>query len=217
MAYDALVFDNDGVLTTPTRRSALERAIRDAFDAVGVSSVPRDHLETLVRPDVPSLRSVAAEHGVDATRLWAARERAAIDVQLSEMRAGRKRLYDDVADLRELSIPRAIVSNNQHETIENVVTQFDLDGFVPWIGREPTLVGIRRKKPTPYYLERALSTLDATNPLYVGDSEVDVLTADACGVDSAFVRRPHRVEYELTVEPSYEIESLTELARLVEG
>ncbi|MFC4245508.1 HAD family hydrolase [Natribaculum luteum] len=215
MQYDAVVFDNDGVLTTPTSREALIRAMHDAYEAVGVDSPTDEHVETLIRPDVPSLRELAARYGVTADELWTARERAAIEVQAEEIRAGRKTLYDDVDALEFLEPPRAIVSNNQHETIETIVDHFGLDGFDPWYGREPTVRGIERKKPTPYYLERAISEMDATNPLYVGDSWVDVAAADACGVDSAFVWRSHRENYELDVEPTHEIDSLEGLVDLL--
>ena len=215
MSYDAVVFDNDGVLTTPTRREALERAMCEAFEAVGVADPSEDHLETLIRPDVPALREIADVHGLTADRLWRARERAAIEVQTEEIRAGRKVLYDDVDALTALEPPRAIVSNNQHETIAEIVGHFGLDDFDPWYGREPTVQGIERKKPTPYYLERAISDLGARNPLYVGDSRVDVVAADACGIDSAFVRRPHREAYELDVDPTHEIDSLESLLDLV--
>lgn len=215
MQYDALVFDNDGVLTTPTDRAVLERAARTAFARVGVSAPPAAHVDALHHPTVDGLRSVADHHGVDAHRLWEARERAAIDAQLAEIRAGRKRLYDDVADLDGLAVPRAIVSNNQHETIGNIVDHFGLTDFDPWIGREPTVDGVRRRKPRPYYLERALDALDARSPLYVGDSRVDVAAADACGIDSAFLRRDHRVGYKLDATPTHELSTLADLSGLV--
>ena len=215
MAYDALVFDNDGVLTTPTTHEVLVGAIADAFDAVGVSDPPRSHVETLIAPTVDELRSIALAHDVEISRLWEARERAAIEAQYRSVREGTKRLYDDVDAVRSLSIPRAIVSNNQHETIANIVEFFDLDDFDPWIGREPTIDGIRRKKPRPYYLERALDALDVRSPLFVGDSRADVAAASAADVDVAFLRRPHRTDYELDVQPTYQIDSLDALAELV--
>lgn len=215
MQYDALVFDNDGVLTTPTERPVLERAMETAFRAVGVAEPPAEHVETLIGPTVEGLQSVASAHDVEPERLWNARERAAIDAQLEEIRAGRKRLYEDVTTLRELSVPRAIVSNNQHETIGNIVEHYELDGFDPWIGREPTLEGIRRKKPRPYYLEKAVEALDATNPLFVGDSHADVAAARAAGIDAAFLRRDHRDGYELDTAPAHELPSLDALADLV--
>ena len=215
MAYDALVFDNDGVLTTPTTRDVLVGAISDAFDAVGVTDPPRSHVETLIAPTVEELRSIASVHDVEKHRLWEAREEAAIDAQYRSVREGTKRLYDDVDAVRSLSVHRAIVSNNQHETIANIVEYFDLADFDPWIGREPTIEGIRRKKPRPYYLELALDALDADSPLYVGDSQVDVEAASAAAVDVAFLRRPHRDGYELDVNPTYEIDSLEALTDIV--
>ncbi|WP_254863325.1 HAD family hydrolase [Halovivax gelatinilyticus] len=215
-AYDALVFDNDGVLTTPTERPVLERAMETAFEEVGVADPPRSHVETLIGPTIDSLRSIAADHDVEPATLWEARERAAIDAQLDAIRSGQKRLYDDVAALDSIDVPRAIVSNNQHETIGNIVDHFELHRFDPWIGREPTLDGIRRKKPRPYYVEQAVTTMGADNPLYVGDSRVDVAAADAVGIDAAFIRRDHRIDYELDAVPAHEITSLEALSDLVE-
>ncbi|AGB16521.1 haloacid dehalogenase superfamily enzyme, subfamily IA [Halovivax ruber XH-70] len=215
MRYDALVFDNDGVLTTPTELTVLERAMATAFERVGVAEPPAAHVETLIGPTVDGLQSVARTHQVDPHDLWAAREEAAIDAQLEAIRAGEKRLYDDVSTITDLSVPRAIVSNNQHETIGNIVEHFELDGFDPWIGREPTLEGIRRKKPRPYYIEQAVEALDASNPLYVGDSHKDITAAHAAGIDAAFVRRPHREGYQLETDPTHELSSLDRLASLV--
>ncbi|QLG48280.1 HAD family hydrolase [Natrinema halophilum] len=214
-AYDAVVFDNDGVLTTPTDRDVLVEAMHEAFETVGVTEPPADHVDILLSPDVPSLRGVAAEHAIGPHELWTAREEAAIAAQLAELRSGRKRGYDDIATLESLSVPTGIVSNNQHETIGNILDHCNLEGFDVWYGREPTIEGIERKKPTPYYLEQALADLGVTNPLYVGDSRVDIAAADAAGIDAAFIRRDHRAGYELPTEPAHEIETLSTLTGLV--
>ncbi len=213
--YDAVIFDNDGVLTTPTDRPVLVDAMHDAFETIGVADPPADHVETLLGPSVDSLHRVADGHGVDPDRLWRARETAAIEAQLAELRAGRKAPYDDVTALESLSVPTGIVSNNQHETIGNVIQHCKLEPFDVWYGREPTLEGIERKKPTPYYLEQALADLEPENPLYVGDSGVDIAAADAAGIDAAFVRRDHRSGYEPSTEPAHEIESLAALPDLI--
>lgn len=214
MAYDAFLFDNDGVLTRPTDRAVLVEAIRAAFAEVGVTEPTNDEVETLLGPDVPSLRAVAADRDLEPETLWAARERAAIEAQLEELRAGRKRAYEDVTALERLEEPTAIVSNNQHETIGNILEHCSLVPFDVWYGREPTIQGVERKKPEPYYLERAIDDLGVENPIYVGDSRVDVAAADALGIDAAFVRREHRRGYDLPTEPTYEIDSLAELREL---
>ncbi len=70
------------------------------------------------------------------------------------------------------------------------------------------------KKPNPYCLERALTDLDAESAPYSGDSESDVVAAHRAGVDSVFVRRPHCRDVDLSVAPTYEVESLHEVAAI---
>lgn len=214
-AYEAVVFDNDGVLTTPTDRDVLADAMTDAFASVGVDDPPDDHVRTLMGPSVDSLRTVADAHGVSPHELWTAREHAAIEAQFEEIRAGRKRRYDDVDALADLESATGIVSNNQHETIGNVVEHCELSWVDVWYGREPTLQGIDRKKPTPYYLELALEELGVDDALFVGDSWVDVAAADAARIDAAFLRRDHVASVDLERKPTYEIESLEAIPELV--
>ncbi|OVE84461.1 HAD family hydrolase [Natronolimnobius baerhuensis] len=212
--YDAVIFDNDGVLTTPTEYDVLVQAMQTALENVSEREPTDEHLEELISPSVASLRQVAETHAVEPETLWHAREQAAIAAQRAEITAGRKRLYDDVAALERLAVPQAIVSNNQHETIRNILEHLALDGFEVWYGREPTIQGIQRKKPNAYYLESAIDELGVSNPLYVGDSRVDVTAAEKAGIDAAFIRREHRHEYELPTTPAHEIHSLEGLVDL---
>ncbi|MDY7081908.1 MAG: HAD-IA family hydrolase, partial [Halobacteria archaeon] len=88
--------------------------------------------------------------------------------------------------------------------------------FDTFYGREPTLDGLQRMKPEPYYIEKALEDLGTRNAVYVGDRESDVLAANAAGIDSVFVHRPHTDGYpDVTSAPTYEIESLHELDRVL--
>ena len=220
MRYDALIFDNDGVLTTLTDRSILREAIVSAFAEFDVTDPPAEHCEALLNVTVADLRSACLPYALDEEAFWYTRDAKAAAAQCAEIEAGRKTLYDDVEALRSLAddVKLGVVSNNQHETIEYILDFFELDTlFETYYGREPTVDGIRRKKPRPYYLERALGDLDtdAEDALYVGDSSMDVLAAERAGIDSAFVRRPHRSAYELDAEPTYELESLHELDPLV--
>ena len=48
--------------------------------------------------------------------------------------------------------------------------------------------------------------------LYVDESGSDVPAAHRAGLDSAFVRRPHVRDAELPAEPTYEVETLHEVA-----
>ena len=79
-----------------------------------------------------------------------------------------------------------------------------------------TVESLERKKPNTHYIERALSDLSAESVLYVGDSGSDVLAAHRASPDSAFVRRPHAREVDLPVAPTHGVETLHEVAALLE-
>ncbi len=234
MGYDAVVFDNDGVLTHLTDWDLIRGAIRDTFAEFDVTP-DEDHVEDALRGEPDRLRWLADHHGFDPDQFWARREAHAAAAQRAAMESGEKPLYDDCSVLASLrarhDIQLGVVSNNQHQTVEHVLEVYGIeDLFETAYGREPTFAGARRKKPNPHYLNRALADLDADSALYVGDSDSDIRAAhnadsrqhDAdrrhshgATVDSAFLRRPHRHEYELDVAPTHEITSLRDLQALL--
>lgn len=217
VAYDAVLFDNDGVLTHPTDGATLRAATEAAFAAVGIDEPAETHIES-VSGSADAAEAACETYDIDPDRFWQHHERERIAAQREALLDGTKPLYDDVAAIRELRLPCGIVSNNQHGTIEHIVDIFDLETvFDTYYGRAPSLAGFRRRKPDPYYLEQALSDLGTRNALYVGDSRVDIAAADRAGIDSAFIRRSHRAEYELTQDPTYRIETLEGLHAIVAG
>ncbi|PSP82124.1 hypothetical protein BRC83_10465 [Halobacteriales archaeon QS_1_68_17] len=208
-SYDAVIFDNDGVLTQLTAGELVEEAVRETLAAVGVDSPRERDVEALYGHDPAAVREVCEAYDLDPESVWRLRERKASRAQQAAMRAGDKPLYEDVTAVRSLDAGKGLVSNNQHETVEFVLSHFGLaDQFQCCYGREPTLDGVGRMKPEPYYLQRAIEDLGCERALYVGDSECDVRVARRSGIDSAFLRRSHRRDYDLAVDPTYEVESL---------
>lgn len=218
MRYDAVLLDNDGVLTELTDLDVLEAAIRAAFREHGVPDPSAEAVHSLVGVTPDSLDAVCADHGIDdPASFWATRDRLAADAQRDLVTNGGKALYEDVAAVRDLDVPRGIVSNNQHETVRRIVEYYGLDWAETWYGRQPTLRDVARKKPAPHYVERAIADLDADRPLLVGDSNADLGAADAAGIDAAFLRRDHRESYALEHEPAYELAGLDDLPAVVAG
>jgi HAD superfamily hydrolase (TIGR01549 family) len=217
MTYDAVILDNDGVLTALTDWTVMERAVQDAFRDVGVVDPDPQDVENLVFGVTPEiLETVAGRYGLSPRTLWYRRDLRSSLVQEREIRAGRKPLYPDVEALSRIDRPLGIVSSNQSRTVETILDQYDLHGrFESVYGREMHPDSLARKKPDPHYLDLAIADLGATNPLFVGDSESDVQAAAAAGVDSVFLRRDHRAETDLAVPPTYEIESLADLPGIV--
>jgi phosphoglycolate phosphatase-like HAD superfamily hydrolase len=221
VSYEAVVFDNDGVLTRPTPSGVLREGVRAAFRSLDVD--PDDEaVEAGAYGDEATVRDACDRYGLDPETFWRRRELHVARAQRDAILAGEKPLYDDVGILGRLvdaDVRTGIVSNNQHETVEQIADLFDLHGrFETVYGREPSFDGFRRRKPDPHYIRRALDDLGvdpaATPVLYVGDSTVDVRAAARVGADAAFVRRPHREGYEVGADPTYEVEGLDEVVAL---
>lgn len=201
--YDAVVFDNDGVIVEPSDRDVLVEATVDAFAAFDVA-VDADRVKRSVAEDAVPW-DLLREHPLDPEAFWHQRELTASLAQQAHTRAGGKPVYDGVSALDDLDVPLGLVSNNQHATVEFLLAYHDIDRFETAYGRQPTLAGAARRKPAPDYIEQALSDLDAREALYVGDSETDVVAAKRAGIDSAFLRRPHVADVSLSVEPTVEV------------
>lgn len=210
--YDTVVFDNDGVLVEPTDTDVIVDAVVESFAAFDVNIDRPTAKRTVDEGTIPV--DIARDHGVDPEAFWHYRELSASLAQQTHVRNGGKPVYEDVAALSRLDVPLGVVSNNQHATIEFLVAHHDLPPFETAYGRQPTLAGAARRKPEPDYLEQALTDLGAERALYVGDSETDIVAADRAGIDSAFLRRDHVADADLSVEPTLEI---TDFYELVEG
>lgn len=224
MDYDAVVFDNDGVLTTLTDRELLRTAIRETFATHGVTTPTETDVDAMMSVAVDDVEQVCERHGIDTQSFWQRREELVIERQIEALQSGEKTLYDDATAVDSLDARMGIVSNNQQQTIDHIVEQFGLEWADVAYGREPTLEGVKRKKPTPYYLEQALSDLGLSvetegdgapvvtdEVLYVGDSPKDIVAARRAGIEAAFIRRSHREGVELPHEPTHEVNSVGSL------
>ncbi|WP_410766607.1 HAD family hydrolase [Haloferax sp. DFSO60] len=214
--YDSVIFDHDGVLTTLVELSVLREATWETFETLGVSNPDPDHVERLVIHVVPEdVRAVADTYDLDPETLFRTRDELASAAQCEAIDAGHKTPYDDFDSVRRIDAPMGIVSNNQQATIDHVVETMDVTDLFPTAyGREPSMTSLQRKKPDPYYIERAMDDLGVDSPLYVGDSDSDIVAAHAAGVDSAFIRRGHRRDHTPSPDPTHEIAGLDDLLTL---
>jgi len=213
--YDAIVFDNDGVIVEPTERDVLVDVVVETFREFDVD-VDRSYAEWTVAAAAGPTEAVREEHDVDAAAFWRRREEKAADAQRAAVRDGGKQVYDDVSALDAFDTPLGLVSNNQHATVEFLLDYHGLDGwFETAYGRHPSVTGAERRKPDPHYIETALDDIGTANALYVGDSEKDVVAAQRAGIDAAFLRRDHVAGVELSVSPTYEVPDLTTLVETI--
>ncbi|WP_135828271.1 HAD family hydrolase [Halorussus halobius] len=213
MTYDTVVFDNDGVLVGRTHFEVLRDATRETFTEFDVTDPDPDHVEDMTIGATPdTVETVCGAYGLEPETFWRTRDRNLSQAQQVEAREGRKTPYDDIHTLADLDAAMGIVSSNQHETVDFLVDHFDVDHlFDTYYGREATVESLDRRKPNSHYIDRALADLDADSALFVGDNESDVRAANNAGIDSAFIRRPHRRDWDLNVWPTWEIEGLDDL------
>jgi HAD superfamily hydrolase (TIGR01549 family) len=218
MTYDTVVFDNDGVLVGRTRFDVLRDATRNAFEECGVEEPAPDDVEQMTIGATPgSVGTVCQTYDLDPGSFWRTRDDVVSRAQQQEAREGRKTPYDDLDELQDLDVQMGIVSSNQQATVDFLVDHFDgFDRMGAAYGREPTIHSLQLRKPNPHYIEQALGDLDANNALFVGDNESDVRAAENAGIDSAFIRRPHRRDWDLNVWPTWEIDRLSDLHDIVE-
>ncbi|NHN40400.1 HAD family hydrolase [Halorubellus sp. JP-L1] len=218
MSYDTVVFDNDGVLVGRTSFDVLRDATEETFGLFDVTDPDPDHVDDMTIGATPEQVGVVCEHyDIDPDIFWRTRDRRLSLAQQEEARAGRKTFYDDLHVLQDLEVEMGIVSSNQQETVDFLLDHFDVPvEFGAAYGREATIESLDRRKPNPHYLERALADLeaDADSALFIGDNESDITAAERAGMDSAFIRRPHRRNWELNVWPTWIIEELEDLHQI---
>lgn len=219
-AYDSLILDYDGVLVTVLDSDARTEACWRAVDAVEPSGLapPREVVTTLASSVSPeTVEELSDDLGVSSETLWRFRDDMLATVLTDAAVEGRKRPYRDIDSLDALSgVPIAIASNNQRRVVERILAEYDFgDAFETVHAREPRLDSLAVKKPAPTFLERAREDIGATNPLYVGDKEKDIVAARRAGMDVAFMRREHNRSRSLEATPTYSVTGLDDVVGLV--
>lgn len=220
--YDALLLDHDGVIVDLLALDSLESGIlshgKPCYRALGIE--PDDSLRDAlsIGAIASDIQQLASSHGVDASELWRCRDDAAEQTLQEATRTGEKDPYDDVSVLESVELPVGVASNNQRRIVEFILAHHDLTHLFETVwGREPTIESLGRKKPEPTYLLGAMEDMSVENPLYVGDSETDVIAANRAAVDCAFIRRSHNAETPLSVDPAYEVTGLDQVVAILGG
>ena len=215
--YDGLLLDHDGVLVELSATSVLRSAVTEAFTDVGVPEPHAEDVEALTVMVSPgTVPTVAARYDVDPDTLWDAREARIESTLRRATESGRKAPYDDVASLDDVDVPLGVVSNNQIEIVEFVLRAHGLyEQFGTVHAREPTRESLHTKKPEPTYLDAAAADLGCRNPLFVGDSESDVVAGNRAGFDTVFLRRDHNADRQLDADPLLEAGGLDAVVDLL--
>lgn len=184
MKYDAVFFDLDGTVVDSIQDIA--DAVNHTMRAFGLPEHTTEQLKPhlgwgvghLMRAILPEVSEERLGEILDHYRPYYARH------------AGDKsRPYDGIlpmmARLKEMGLTLAILSNKPDAAVQPLAEQF-FSGLLSLAAGERE--GVRRK-PHPDMVQSAAQRLGLDLPrcLYVGDSEVDVETADNAGIDCVCV------------------------------
>ena len=210
-----VLFDMDGVILEGhgTDPAVHDRALDDAIAEAGLS-VDDDTYVLLAgyEYDTDFVRG-CDRLGIDPVGFYLRRERHSATHAIDRLDAGHRTLYpdSDALDAVADNYTLGLISNNYDAVVGFVVDHYDLDCFDYARGRDPGVDGFYRRKPNPHYLLAGREALGGTDGVYVGDRATDVMAATRAGLDAVLIRRAHNRDASLSLEPTAEIESLTEL------
>jgi HAD superfamily hydrolase (TIGR01549 family) len=218
-AHDALLLDHDGVIVDVADGDVVRSAAVAAFQAAGVDDPADEQVDTLgFGPTRTELEALSEQVGVEPATLWRHRDDNLADTLQAAARDGLKQPYPGVDALPSLDYPVGIASNNQRRVVEYILDHHAIAGqFDALRAREPHIDSLDRKKPEPTFLREATADLGASNPLYVGDKESDLIAGHRAGFDTALVRRDHNQEVRPDHEPTYEVESLHGVVEILQS
>ncbi len=185
MKYKLAVFDMDGTILNTlddlmdSLNFALRRAGYPERTLAEVRSFVGNGIRKLVERGVPKDAGAAATDAVfaDFSAYYAAHC------------ADKTRPYEGVAELigalRRAGCKTAVVSNKTDEAVRELCAEYFPGLFDASIGERPGI----RKKPAPDSVLEVLSLLgfNAQDAVYIGDSEVDIATAQNAGLNSIIV------------------------------
>ena len=197
MSYSAVFFDMDG--TVLDTLGDLHAATNAALRQFGYPARTVDEVRAFVGNGSRRLLELALPAGADAAvvdrvlawyKPWYDAHSAVLTAPYPGVTALLERL-------REAGLPAAILSNKPDATVRALSARFFPGLYALSVGEDEARG--RRRKPWPDILLSAAEALGLPPErcLYVGDSEVDVLTAARAGMDCASVLWGFRSREEL--------------------
>ena len=180
MGYKAAVFDMDGTILDTL--DDLWAATNAALCWAGYPERTREEVRTFVGNGAWKLirRAVPAETPDKEARRVLDWYRPYYEAHSQLRTAPYPGIAEALAALRRAGMQLAVVSNKPHTTTEKLAAYYFPDAFDAVIGAKDGVA----VKPAPDMLYEAMELLGVTaaEAVYVGDSEVDILTAKNAGL-----------------------------------
>lgn len=199
---DTVIFDLDGTLLDTLED--LTDSVNYAMERFGFSTHSLEAVRTFVGNGAPKLIERCIPQGCDNPSYEDVL--SAFKAHYAEHCEDKTRPYEGVPEmlsaLGEQGYDLAVVSNKFDGAVKKLCKKYFGESISVAIGESADV----KRKPAPDTVYRALSELgkDASHAVYVGDSEVDILTAKNASLPCVSVTWGFRTEEKLLAEGARE-------------
>lgn len=180
--YDTIIFDLDGTLLDTL--DDLMDAANYALEQLGWPLRSKDEIRSFVGNGVAKLMERAVPAGTDSEGAAKALElfTAYYDIHKKDKTAPYEGISEMLVVLKEKGLTLAVVSNKFDAAVKGLMTQY-FPGLIDMSAGEAEAAGIP-KKPHPAMVHSVINALgaDPGRAVYVGDSDVDLQTAQNAGL-----------------------------------
>lgn len=193
--YKAVIFDLDGTLLNTLDDLAL--AVNYALKECGYPLRTKEEVRRFIGNGVIKLMQRATPDGIskeDFDKCFEHFRTYYLD-HMTDNTKPYSGITELLQSLKNHSIKSAVVSNKLHAGVVGLCKDYFADGLTCAFGVETE----SERKPSPANVYKAFKELGVTKneAIYVGDSEVDVMTAKNSGLDCIGVTWGFRDEHEL--------------------
>lgn len=216
MNYDHVIFDNDGVLLDSTTKDLewMERfRVKEAEKCGGNMTLEQSH-KVFMADSAQEIREVAKETDLSVNELREIETKKS-QKKISKIKKGEISLFDSAEKvLKKIEQPMSMVSNASLKATRYSLKHYNIQKYFQTI-RSPKLDSIEnymeKKKPNPEMIEKTIKERASNNPIYIGDSETDIIAAQRAGIDSIHIETSGIAER----NPSYSVENLKEIPKIL--
>ncbi|MBR2023275.1 MAG: HAD family hydrolase [Clostridia bacterium] len=183
--YKLIVFDLDGTLLDTL--DDLTSAVNAGLSACALPCRTREEVRSFVGNGIVHLMRLAVGDAKDKADEALQVFRAYYAEHCKDKTRAYDGIYDMLDSLKKLPVKTAVLSNKADFAVRALVEEYFPNAFFLSQGENES-AGIR-KKPAPDALFAIMeqASVGQAETLYVGDSEVDILTAKNAGVDCVSV------------------------------
>lgn len=197
MDYRSAIFDLDGTVLESSGGdlSWIHNAVRDVLEDNGCTA-DLNHSELEALAGLKSKKefvSVCKDFELDPELFWTEVKECRARRKKEVIESGNMTLCEGALDLlkylRDNEVRLGLISNSPDASVDLIIRYFGLDRYFHFYRGVIDLEDLGMEKPNPVHIEIAMSELEESPFVYVGDSSVDVEAAERAGIDSIKVSK----------------------------